>query len=110
MWRSLTTTEEVDKVSKLAPIHPGEVLMEDFIAPLGITQHKVALAIGVPPRRINEIVHGKRRITADTALRLSRYFGTTDLFWINLQNRYDLEVEKDVLGDSLDSIRPLQSA
>jgi addiction module HigA family antidote len=100
----------VNEVSKLAPVHPGEVLMEDFIAPLGITQHKVAVAIGVPPRRINEIVHGKRRISADTALRLSRYFGTTDLFWINLQNRYDLEVEKDNLGDALDSIQPLQSA
>ena len=97
-------------MSKLAPIHPGEVLMEDFISPLGITQHRVAVAIGVPPRRINEIVHGKRRVTADTALRLSRYFGTTDLFWINLQNRYDLEVEKDALGDVLDSIQPLQSA
>jgi len=97
-------------VSKVPPVHPGEVLMEDFIAPLGITQHKVAVSIGVPPRRINEIVHGKRRITADTALRLSRYFGTTDLFWVNLQNRYDLEVEKDVLGDSLDSIQPLRSA
>jgi addiction module HigA family antidote len=97
-------------MTKLAPIHPGEVLMQDFIEPLGITQHKVAGAIGVPPRRINEIVHGKRRITADTALRLSRYFGTTDLFWINLQNRYDLEVEKDALGDSLDSIQPLRSA
>jgi addiction module HigA family antidote len=97
-------------MSKLAPIHPGEVLMEDFIEPLGITQHKVAVAIGVPPRRINEIVHGKRRITADTGLRLSRYFGTTDLFWINLQNRYDIEVEKDALGHSLDRIKPLQSA
>lgn len=97
-------------MSKLAPIHPGEVLMEDFIAPLGITQNKVALAVGVPPRRINEIVHGKRRITADTALRLARYFGTTDLFWINLQNRYDLEVEKDALGDVLDRIQPLKSA
>jgi antitoxin HigA-1 len=97
-------------MSRLAPIHPGEVLMDDFIEPLGITQHKVAVAIGVPPRRINEIVHGKRRITADTALRLSRYFGTTDLFWINLQNRYDIEVEKDALGDSLDGIKPLQSA
>jgi antitoxin HigA-1 len=100
----------VTGVNKLAPIHPGEVLMEDFIAELGITQHKVAIAIGVPPRRINEIVHGKRRITADTALRLSRYFGTTDLFWINLQNRYDLELERDALGDSLDSIQPLRSA
>lgn len=97
-------------MTKLAPIHPGEVLMLDFIEPLRITQHKVAVAIGVPPRRINEIVHGKRRITADTALRLSRYFGTTDLFWINLQNRYDLEVERDALGDSLDRIQPLRSA
>ncbi|GIG85797.1 HigA family addiction module antitoxin [Plantactinospora endophytica] len=97
-------------MSKLAPIHPGEVLMEDFIAPLGITQHKVAVAIGVPPRRINEIVHGKRRVTADTALRLSRYFGTTALFWINLQNRYDLEIERDALGDTLDRIHPLRSA
>ena len=97
-------------MDKLTPIHPGEVLMDDFIEPLGITQHKVAVAIEVSPRRINEIVHGKRRITADTALRLSRYFGTTDLFWINLQNRYDLEVERDVLGDALDRIRPLQSA
>ena len=76
----------------------------------GITQHKLAVAIGVPPRRINEIVHGKRRITADTALRLARYFGTTERFWLNLQTRYELEVEKDALGDSLDSIQPLQSA
>jgi addiction module HigA family antidote len=100
----------VTDVSKLAPIHPGEVLMEDFIQPLGITQHRLAVAIGVPPRRINEIVHGKRRITADTALRLSRYFSTTALFWINLQSRHDLEAEKDALGDSLDSIQPLRSA
>jgi addiction module HigA family antidote len=97
-------------VDKLAPIHPGEVLMEEFIEPLGITQHKVAIAIGVPPRRINEIVHGKRRISADTALRLARYFSTTDLFWINLQNRFDLEVERDHLGAALDEIHPLQSA
>jgi antitoxin HigA-1 len=97
-------------MDKLAPIHPGEVLMEDFIGPLGITQHKVAVAIAVPPRRINEIVHGKRRITADTALRLARYFGTTDLFWVNLQNRYDLEVERDALGESLERIEPLRSA
>jgi addiction module HigA family antidote len=97
-------------MDKLAPVHPGEVLMEDFIEPLGITQHKVAVAIGVPPRRINEIAHGKRRITADTALRLARYFGTSDLFWVNLQNRYDLEVERDALGESLDRIEPLRSA
>ena len=84
--------------------------MAEFIEPLGVTQHKVAVAIGVPPRRINEIAHGKRRISADTALRLARYFGTTDLFWINLQNRYDLEVERDNLGSALDAIRPLRSA
>lgn len=102
--------EEMAEMSKLPPIHPGEVLMADFIEPLGITQHKVAVAIDVPPRRINEIVHGRRRITADTALRLARYFGTSDLFWINLQNRYDLEVERDSLGSKLDDIRPLQTA
>lgn len=97
-------------MKKLPPIHPGEVLMEDFITPLGITQHRVAVAIGVPPRRINEIVHGGRRITADTALRLGRYFGTTPGFWINLQTRFDLEVEADHLAAVLDDIRPLQSA
>ena len=97
-------------MGKLAPIHPGEVLMEDFIEGFGITQHKLAVSIGVPPRRINEIVHGKRRITADTALRLGRYFRTSDQFWLNLQTRYDLEVEKDALGDALDQIQPLQSA
>lgn len=92
------------------PIHPGEVLQEDFLDGFGITQHKLAVSIGVPPRRINEIVHGKRRITADTALRLGRYFGMSAQFWINLQARYDLEVEMDALGDSLDSIQPLQTA
>lgn len=96
-------------MDKIAPIHPGEVLLEEFIEPLGVTQHRVAVEIGVPPRRINEIVHGKRRVSADTALRLARYFGTTDLFWINLQSRYDLEIERDALGDSLERIRPLQS-
>ncbi len=94
----------------IAPIHPGEVLLEEFLAPLGVTQHRLAVSIGVPPRRINEIVHGKRRVTADTALRLARYFGTTDHFWLNLQTRFDLEVEKDHLGASLEAIRPLQSA
>ena len=97
-------------MDELDPVHPGEVLMAEFIEPLGVTQHKVAVAIGVPPRRINEIAHGKRRISANTALRLARYFGTTDLFWINLQNRYDLEVERDNLGSALDAIRPLRSA
>lgn len=94
----------------MAPIHPGEVLAEEFLTPLGITQHKLAVAIGVAPRRINEIVHGTRRITADTALRLARYFGTSDRFWLNLQARYDLELERGKLGDALDQIRPLASA
>lgn len=97
-------------MDKISPIHPGEVLLEEFIEPLGVTQHKIAVAIGVPPRRINEIVHGKRRITADTALRLARYFGTTDLFWMNLQIRFDLELERDHLGSSLEGIRPLAAA
>ncbi|GAA0325578.1 HigA family addiction module antitoxin [Micropruina glycogenica] len=91
------------------PIHPGEILMEEFLEPLAVSQNRLAVAIGVPPRRINEIVHGKRRITADTALRLARYFGTTDRFWLNLQIRYDLEVEKDHLGNSLDRIEPLEA-
>ena len=95
---------------ELEPIHPGEILLEEFIEPLGITQHRLAVAIGVPPRRINEIVHGKRRITADTALRLGRYLGTSAQFWINLQSHYDLEVELDELGDALDAITPLQTA
>ena len=97
-------------MNALAPIHPGEVLMEEFLEPLGVTQHHLAVSIGVPPRRINKIVHGKRRITADTALRLARYFGTTDRFWLNLQTRFDLEVEKDHLGDTLDAIQPLKTA
>lgn len=94
----------------IPPIHPGEVLIEEYLTPLGITQHKLAVAIGVPPRRINEIVHGTRRISADTALRLARYFGTSERFWMNLQGRYDLELERDRLADTLDEIRPLASA
>lgn len=96
--------------ASIAPIHPGEILAEEYLAPLGITQHRLAVDIEVPPRRINEIVHGKRRITADTALRLSRYFGTSERFWLNLQARYDLELERDRLGPTLDHIRPLKSA
>lgn len=94
----------------MPPVHPGEVLMEEYLRPLDIAQHRLAVAIGVPPRRINEIVHGKRRITADTALRLARYFGTSERFWLNLQGRYDLELERDRLVDALDDIRPLASA
>jgi addiction module HigA family antidote len=94
----------------MEPIHPGEILAEEYLAPLGVTQHRLAVAIGVPPRRINEIVHGTRRISADTALRLARYFGTSERFWINLQSRYDLEVERDRIGPALAEIRPLRSA
>ena len=86
---------------KLDPIHPGEILAEEFLGPLEITQYRLAKDINVPPRRINEIVHGKRGISADTALRLSRYFGTSERFWINLQSHYDLEVQKDKLGPRL---------
>ncbi|TBT85412.1 addiction module antidote protein, HigA family [Propioniciclava sinopodophylli] len=96
-------------MTTMTPIHPGEILMEEFLEPLQVSQNRLAVAIGVPPRRINEIVHGKRRITADTALRLARYFGTTDRFWLNLQTRYDLEVEKDNLGSTLDRIEPLKA-
>ena len=87
---------------KLNPIHPGEILLEEFLLPMGISQYRLAKDISVPPRRINEIVHGKRAISADTALRLSRFFGTSERFWMNLQSRYDLEVEKDKLGAKLD--------
>ena len=91
----------------MAPIHPGEVLQEEYLVPLGVTQHRLAVAIGVPPRRINEIVHGKRGITADTALRLARYFGTSERFWLNLQGRYEIEIERDRLAVILDEIEPL---
>jgi len=86
----------------MGPMHPGEVLMKEFLETMGITQYRLAKDISVPPRRINEIVHGKRAITADTALRLSRYFGTSERFWMNLQTRYDMELQKDILGDRLE--------
>ena len=85
----------------LPPIRPGEILSEDFLKPLGLSQYRLAKDINVPARRINEIVLGKRSISADTALRLSRYFGMSDRFWINLQTGYDLEVEKDRIGSRL---------
>ena len=94
----------------MAPVHPGEILLEEFLKPPGVSQYKLAKELGVPARRINEIVHSQRRISADTALRLARFFGTSERFWINLQARYDLEVEKDRLGDALDGIRPLSAA
>ncbi|MGI8417973.1 MAG: HigA family addiction module antitoxin [Nakamurella sp.] len=106
MSNSSTITED----DLIAPIHPGEVLMEDFIEGFGITQNKLAVAIGVPPRRINEIVHGKRGITADTAIRLARYFGTSDELWMNLQSNYELRLERRALRDKLASITPLQVA
>ncbi|MFQ5720138.1 MAG: HigA family addiction module antitoxin [Acidobacteriota bacterium] len=88
---------------KSEPIHPGEILLEEFLQPMEISQYRLAKDISVPARRINEIVHGKRSVSADTALRLSRYFGMTEQFWMNLQSRYDLELEKDRLGRRLDS-------
>jgi addiction module HigA family antidote len=103
MSSSSTTTDLID------PIHPGEVLMEDFIEGNGITQNRLAVAIGVPPRRINEIVHGKRRITADTALRLGKYFGTSPEFWMNLQAHYDLRVERRNRA-AIEAIQPLRTA
>jgi antitoxin HigA-1 len=87
---------------KMEPIHPGEILSEEFLKPLNISQYRLAKDISVPARRINEIVHGKRSITANTALRLSRYFKLSERFWMNLQTRYDLEVEKDRLKGYLE--------
>jgi addiction module antidote protein, HigA family len=94
----------------IEPIHPGEILMEDFINGFGITQHKLAVDIGVPPRRINEIVHGKRGISADTAIRLARYFSTSEEFWMNLQSHYELRVERRALREKISLIKPLNAA
>lgn len=104
MSNSSTITEKWD------PVHPGEVLMEDFIEGFGITQNKLAVSIGVPPRRINEIVHGKRAITADTALRLGRYFGIDPQFWLNLQAHYELELARDRVSEQIAAITPLKVA
>lgn len=90
------------KGRKLTPIHPGEVLLADFLEPLPLSQHRLAHDVSVPPRRINEIVHRTSAITADTALRLARYFGTTDRFWLNLRAHFDLETHRDVLGPRLE--------
>ena len=86
---------------RVAPIHPGEVLLEEFLNPLGLTQYRLAKELKVPARRINQIVHGTRAVTADTALRLARFFGTSDRFWLNLQAAFDLDVERDRLGPRL---------
>ena len=87
---------------KFAPVHPGVVLAEDFLKAMNISQYRVAKGIGVPPRRINEIVQGKRGITADTALRLGKYFGMEAQFWMNLQSHYDLEIARDAIANRLD--------
>lgn len=104
MSNSSTITERWD------PVHPGEVLMEDFINGFGITQNKLAVSISVPPRRINEIVHGKRAITADTALRLGRYFGIDPQFWLNLQSHYELELARGRVAEQIAAITPLKVA
>jgi antitoxin HigA-1 len=102
--------EGMSEETVMPPAHPGEILYEEFLAPLALSQYQLAKEIAVPARRINEIIHGQRRITADTALRLARFLGTSDRFWLNLQTRYDLEIEKDRLGPVLDDIRPLSDA
>lgn len=101
--RSSTTTKRsrAAKPDRLPPVHPGEVLLEEFLKPMNVTQYRLAKDISVPPRRVNEIVLHKRGITADTALRFGRYFGTSEQFWLNLQSDYDLDVERDRLGDRL---------
>ncbi|MCK5635705.1 MAG: HigA family addiction module antidote protein [Anaerolineales bacterium] len=100
----------MEKSKRLAPVHPGEVLMEDFLKPMGLSQNRVALSIGVHPRRINEIVLGKRGISADTALRLAKFFDTSPDVWLGLQKDYELDVALDELGDRIDrEVRPLAS-
>ncbi len=94
----------------MPPVHPGEILLEDFLKPLAVSEYQLAKELSVSARRINEIVHGQRRISAGTALHLARCFGTSERFWMNLQALYDLEVEKDRLGAALDGIRPLSAA
>jgi addiction module HigA family antidote len=91
----------------LAPVHPGEILREEFMQPLGVTQYRLAKETNVPARRINEIVQGHRAITADTALRLAKFFGTSEMFWLNLQARYDLDIQKGKVGSGLASVRSL---
>ncbi len=90
------------RTPKMPPVHPGEILMEEFLIPMGISQYRLSRDISVPPRRINEIVHGARRVTADTALRLGKYFGISPQFWLNLQAHFDLEQERDRMGDRLE--------
>jgi len=107
-WKSPTI---INAMKRLPPVHPGEVLLEDFMKPLNLSQYRVAMDIGVPPLRINQIVRGKRAITADTALRLARYFGTTPGIWLRLQARYDLEVAQNRLGKQINrEVKVLETA
>ena len=101
---------DVSDGTRLAPVHPGEVLLHDFMEPLGVTQYRLAITISVPPRRINEIVHCKRAVTADTALRLGRFFGTTPDFWMSLQSSYDTETAREKISSVLASIPRLARA
>jgi addiction module HigA family antidote len=96
---------------KIQPVHPGEILLEEFLEPLGVSQYRLAKEVDVPPRRINEIVHGDRAISADTALRLGRYFGVSPMFWLNLQTRFDLEIQQDRLPSSFErTVQVFQAA
>ncbi|MFA5606004.1 MAG: HigA family addiction module antitoxin [Leucobacter sp.] len=106
----MSNSSTITEADWIEPVHPGEVLMEDFIGGFGITQNKLAVSIGVPPRRINEIVHGKRGITADTAIRLARYFGTSEELWMNLQSNYELRLQRRALRDAVAAITPLKVA
>ena len=103
----MTITKEEVQIERLPPIHPGEVLLEDFMKPLGLSQYRVAKDIGVSPIRISQIVHGKRAITADTAMRLARYFGTSAEVWVRMQARYDLEVAQDAYGAQIEQEVPV---
>ncbi|MEO9254951.1 MAG: HigA family addiction module antitoxin [Tepidiformaceae bacterium] len=103
MSKSAITTSDDPTTELLAPVSPGEVLLEEFLKPLGLSQYRLARDVSVPPRRINEIVHGTRTLTADTALRLGRYFGTSPQFWLNLQALHDLEIERARLGERLET-------
>ena len=102
MIQSFKDEKIMNQAEKLAPVHPGEVLLEEFLKPMQLSQNQLALSLRVPARRINEIIHGKRRITADTALRLARYFKMSPQFWLGLQMDYDLDVTEDRLGERLD--------
>lgn len=107
----LTTTDKEEKLEKLPPIHPGEVLLEDFMKPLGLSQYQVARDMAVSPIRISQIVNGKRAITVDTAMRLGRYFGTSAEVWMRLQARYDLEVAREEIGERIEQeVRVLKAA